>query len=101
MSAHAIRPIEQQNEYSVHKIFLSSRNKMSNILRKYYNKGKSDLYEGNKKGNSSSQISTFEENSLYEKQNVPKYALPFKNNHQIENKIYQKINKRLKELKKK
>ena len=69
---------------------------MSNILRKYYNKGKSDLYEGNKKGNSSSQISTFEDNSLYEKQNVPRYALPFKNNHQIENKMYQKINKRLK-----
>ena len=106
MSAHIMRPIDNKNEYPIHKVFLSSRNKMSNhnVFRKYYNnKGKknklNDMYEGNKKGNSSSQISTFEgiNNSLYEKQNIPRYGLPFKNNHQIENKMYQKINKRLKE----
>ena len=57
------------------------------------------VYDENKKGNTSSQISTYEDinNSIYEKQNFARHGFPFKNNHQIQNKIYLKINKRLKE----
>ena len=57
------------------------------------------LYDEKFRGNSSSQISTYEglNNSLYEHQTPYKYGFPLKSNHQIQNKIYQKINKRLKE----
>ena len=57
------------------------------------------LINDENRANSSSQISTYEgvNNSLYENQNVQRYGFPLKSNHQIENKIYQKINKRLKE----
>ena len=105
MSANVMRPQENQNEYYIHNIYLSTRNKFisQNPYVKKYNFGQrnklNDIFEENKKGNTSSQISTYEgiNNSLYENQNIPRYGLPFKNNHQIQNKMYLKINKRLKE----
>ena len=105
MSANVVQPQEKQNEYFIHNIYLSTRNKMisQNPYAKKYNLGQrnklNDIFEENKKGNTSSQISTYEgiNNSLYENQNIPRYGLPFKNSHQIQNKMYLKINRRLKE----
>ena len=102
MSAHVIRPIENTNECSVHNIFLSSKNKLGrNNFRKNYNRGQKnkqkDIYDD--RNMTSSQISTYEgiNNSLYENQNIPRHGFPVKNNHQIQNKMYLKINRRLKE----
>ena len=110
MSAHVMRPIENQNqnqnqnEYCVHNIYLSTRNKLGqNIFIKNYNnhaqRNKFDLYDDYKRGNSSSQISTYEgmNNSLYDNQSYQRHGFPVKNNHQIQNKMYLKINRRIKE----
>ena len=106
MSAHVMRPLEKKNDYYVHNVYLSSRNKLGNknVFRNNYNKRLqgnklNDVFDENKKGNTSSQISTYEgiNNSIYEKQNIPRHGFPFKSNHQIQNKMYLKINKRLKE----
>ena len=106
MSAHVMHPLEKKNDYYVHNVYLSSRNKLGNkkIFLNNYNKRLqrnklNDIFDENKKGNTSSQISTYEgiNNSIYEKQNIPRHGFPFKNNHQIQNKMYLKINKRLKE----
>ena len=105
ISAHAIRPIEKQNEYCIHNVYLSSKKKLSNhnaFRKNYYRTQRNklnDIYDENKKGNTSSQISTYEgiNNSIYEKQNIPRHGFPYKSSHQIQNKIYLKINKRLKE----
>ena len=106
MSAHVMRPLEKKNDCYVHNIYLSSRNKLGhkNIFRNNYNKipqrnKLNDIFDENKKGNTSSQISTYEgiNNSIYEKQNIPRHGFPYKNNHQIQNKMYLKINKRLKQ----
>ena len=74
------------------------------LLEKNYNnrvqKNKlNDIFDDNKKGNSSSQLSTYEgiNNSIYGKQNIRRHGFPYKNSHQIQNKMYLKINKRLKE----
>ena len=108
MSAHQINPLKRKNEFFVHNVYLSSRNKLGpqnifhkknkNNIRAQRNK-LNDIYDENKKGNTSSQISTYEgiNNSIYEKQNIARHGFPFKNNHQIQNKMYLKINKRLKE----
>ena len=105
MSAQGIRNINRNSKPFIHKVYLCTKNRMCNsafykrpayINRNQIGNGKIDEKS---KGNSSSQISTYEgiNNSIYENQNGPRYGFPFKNNHQIENKIYQKINKRLKE----
>ena len=105
MSAQGIRNINRNSKPFIHKVYLCTKNRMCNsafykrpayINRNQIGNGKIDEKS---KGNSSSQISTYEgiNNSIYENQNGPRYRFPFKNNHQIENKIYQKINKRLKE----
>ena len=103
MSANTLRPNPKENEYSIHKIYLSSRNKLGHhhngfLKGRYINNKLNDLYDDNKR-NSISQISTYEgmNNSIYERQNVARHGFPFKNNHQIQNKMYQKINRRLKE----
>ncbi len=104
MSAHQINPLEK-NELYIHNVYLSSRNKFGIQKAFYYNNKRAqrnklnELLDENKKVNTSSQISTYEgiNNSIYEKQNNSRYGFPFKNNHQIENKMYLKINKRLKE----
>ena len=100
MSAHSMRPtMKQNNEYYIHKVFLSSRNKLDQRNRVRKNR-LNDLFDENRKGNNSSQVSTYDEgiNSLiYENQSVPRYGFPYKTSHQIENKIYLKINNRIKE----
>ena len=108
MSAHQINPLKKKNEFFIHKVYLSSRNKVGpqyifhkknkNNIRAQRNK-LNDIYDENKKGYTSSQVSTYEgiNNSIYEKQNFVRHGFPFKNNHQIHNKMYLKINKRLKE----
>ena len=105
MSAQGIRNINRNSKPFIHKVYLCTKNRMCNSAfykRPAYNNrnqiGNGKIDEKSK-GNSSSQISTYEgiNNSIYENQNGPRYRFPFKNNHQIENKIYQKINKRLKE----
>ena len=57
-----------------------------------------DFFDDNKRGNSSSQISTYDgiNNSIYEKKNIPSHGFPVKNNHEIPNKMYLKINNILK-----
>ena len=106
ISAHVMRPLEKKNEYFIHNVYLSSKKKLGNhnaFRKSYYNRVKrnklNDIFDDNKKGNSSSQISTYEgiNNSIYEKQNIPRHGFPYKNSHQIQNKMYLKINKRLKE----
>ena len=100
LSAHVMRPLENQNEYYIHNVYLSSRNRFNpNSFRKGKKNKLNDIYDENKKGNTSSQISTYEgiNNSIYEKQNIPSRRFPYKTNHQIPNKIYLKINNILKE----
>ena len=96
MSAQSIRHSDRNTRPLIHKVFLSSKSKAFQINSA--NRKKNKLFEENK-GSSSSQISTYEgiNNSLYENQTVQRYGFPLKSNHQIQNKIYQKINKRLKE----
>ena len=103
MSAHVMRPIQNENECNVHEIYLSSKKKLKthNIFRNY--KGQRNTlkdFDDNKKGGgySSSQISTYEEgnNSAYESQTLGRHGFPFKSNHQLQNKMYLKINRRLK-----
>jgi hypothetical protein len=112
MSAHIARPIDNQNqnqnqnqnEYCIHNIYLSTRNKLGqNIFAKNYSnhpqRNKSDLLDDYKRGYSSSQISTYEgmNNSLYDNQNYQRHGFPFKIKHQLQNKMYLKINRRIKE----
>ena len=105
MSAQGIRFNERNTKPFIHKVYLSSKNRMcnsafyKNLTNKKPNNLVNDLYDEKFRGNSSSQISTYEglNNSLYEHQTPYKYGFPLKSNHQIQNKIYQKINKRLKE----
>ena len=100
LSAHAMRPLERQNDYCIHNIYLTSRNKFHlNSFRRGKKNKLNDIFDENKKGNTSSQISTYEgiNNSIYEKQNIPSRGFPYKTNHQIPNKIYLKINNILKE----
>ena len=100
MSAKVMRPIDKQNEYYVHNVYLSSKNKLKqhNIFLKGKRNKLNEIVDENKKGNSSSQISTYDgiNNSISEKKNVPTYAFPIKNNHEIPNKMYLKINNILK-----
>ena len=100
LSAHSMRPIEKQKEYFIHNVYLSSKNKLVNMnsfVRGKRNK-LNDFFDDNKRGNSSSQISTYDgiNNSLYEKKNIPSHGFPVKNNHEIPNKMYLKINNILK-----
>ena len=105
MSAQGIRNINRNSKPFIHKVYLCTKNRMCNSAfykrPAYINRNQigNEKIDEKYKGNSSSQISTYEgiNNSIYENQNGPRYRFPFKNNHQIENKIYQKINKRLKE----
>ena len=100
LSAHSMRPIENQNEYFIHNVYLSSKNKLVNMnsfIRGKRNK-LNDFFDDNKRGNSSSQISTYDgiNNSIYEKKNIPSHGFPVKNSHEIPNKMYLKINNILK-----
>ena len=104
MSVQVMRPIQNENECSIHKIYLSSKKKLQkhNAFRKYKGqKNKLSDFDENRRGGgySSSQISTYEEgnNSTYENQNLGRHRFPFKSNHQLQNKMYLKINRRLKE----
>ena len=106
MSAQGLRINNRNQKPFIHKVYLSSKSRIYNsafhknlLNNRQRNKYSNDLYDEKNKGNSSSQISTYEgiNSSKYENQNAQRYAFPLKNNHQIENKIYQKINKRLKE----
>ena len=104
MSAHVMRPIQKENECNIHNIYLSSKRKLvtHNAFNKYKNqRNKLSDFEDNRRGGgySSSQLSTYEEgnNSIYESQNLGRHRFPFKSNHQMQNKIYLKINRRLKE----
>ena len=103
MSAHVMRPmrpIERQNENFIHNVYLSSINQIRH--HNSYAKGKknklNDIWDENKKGSISSQISTYEgiNSSIYEKQNIPTHGFPLKTNHEIPNKIYLKINNNIK-----
>ena len=103
MSAHGSAAIRNTKPY-IHNVYLSSKNRMihSAFYKKKYPTGNqviNEKYNDKYKGNSSSQISTYEgiNNSLYENSSAQKYGFPFKINHQVQSKIYQKINKRLKE----
>ena len=97
MSAQGIRHSDRNTPPFIHKVFLSSKNKV--FYKNSAKRKRNQLINDENRANSSSQISTYEgvNNSLYENQNVQRYGFPLKSNHQIENKIYQKINKRLKE----
>ena len=105
MSAQGLRVNNRNAKPFIHKVYLSSKSRIynsafqKNFAKKQRNKISTDLYDEKNRGNSSSQISTYEgiNSSKYENQNPQRYAFPLKNNHQVENKIYQKINKRLKE----
>ena len=101
MSAQGIRHPNQNTKPFIHKVYLSSKNRVfnNNSVNKKRNQLNGDFFEDKNKGNSSSQISTYEgmNNSLYNNQNAQRYGFPVKSSHQIQNKIYQKINKRLKE----
>ena len=90
MSAHAMRPIQKENECNIHNVYLSSKKKLQthNTFRKYKGqRNKLSDFDDNKRGGgySSSQISTYEEgnNSLYESQNLGRHRFPFKSNHQL------------------
>ena len=72
MSAHVMRPIQNENECNVHKVYLSSKKKLQspNTFRKYKGqRNKLSDFDDNRRGGgySSSQISTYEEgnNSTY------------------------------------
>ena len=99
MSAQGIRHSDGDTQPFIHKVFLSSKNKAFYKNSAYKKRNKMSDYDEKNRGNSSSQISTYEgmNNSLYENQNIQRYGFPLKISHQIQNKIYQKINKRLKE----
>ena len=105
MSAQGLRVNNRNAKPFIHKVYLSSKSRIynsafqKNFAKKQRNKISTDVYDEKNRGNSSSQISTYEgiNSSKYENQNPQRYAFPLKNNHQVENKIYQKINKRLKE----
>jgi hypothetical protein len=101
-----MRPIEKENECNIHNVYLSSKKKLQknnhNAFLKYkVQKNKLSDFDDNRRGGgySSSQISTYEEgnDSIYESQNLGRHRLPFKRNHQLQNKMYLKINRRLKE----
>ena len=91
MSAHIIRPVENNNDYSINNIYLSTgyKNKKNNK--------NNDIFDDIRKGNNSSQISTYDgiNNSMYENRDIQKYFI-FKNK-QIQNKMFLRINERLKE----
>ena len=105
MSAQGLRVNNRNAKPFIHKVYLKTKSRIynsafqKNFAKKQRNKISTDLYDEKNRGNSSSQISTYEgiNSSKYENQNPQRYAFPLKNNHQVENKIYQKINKRLKE----
>ena len=99
MSAQGIRHSDGDERPFIHKVFLSSKNKAFYKNSAYRKRNKMSDNDEKNRGNSSSQISTYEgmNNSLYENQNIQRYGFPLKSSHQIQNKIYQKINKRLKE----
>ena len=94
MSA-GIRHSDEKGRPFIHKVFLSSKDRAFYKISSYRKINEKE----EKRVNSSSQISTYEgiNNSLYENQSAQRFAFPLKNNHQIQNKIYQKINKRLKQ----
>ena len=100
MSA-GIRHADQKGQPFIHKVFLSSKSRAfyRNSSHRKINKLMGEQNDEKNRVNSSSQISTYEglNNSLYENQSAQRFAFPLKNNGQIQNKIYQKINKRLKE----
>ena len=104
MSAHGSALAIRNTKPYIHNVYLSSKNRMihSAFYKNKYptsNQYMNEKYDDKYKGNSSSQISTYEgmNNSLYENSSAQKYGFPFKTNHQVQSKIYQKINKRLKE----
>lgn len=102
ISAHGSRLSIRNTKPYIHNVYLSSKSRLiHSAFYKNTPNGKqmmNDIFEERYKGNSSSQISTYEgiNNSLYDN-NAQRFRFPFKTNHQIQNKIYQKINKRLKE----
>ena len=101
MSAHVMRPmrpIERQNENFIHNVYLSSINRIGHYSHKGKKNKLNDIWDENKKGSISSQISTYEgiNSSIYEKQNIPTHGFPLKTNHEIPNKIYLKINNNIK-----
>ena len=101
MSAHVMRPMrpmERQNENFIHNVYLSSINKIGHSSHKGKKNKLNDIWDENKKGSISSQISTYEgiNSSIYEKQNIPTHGFPLKTNHEIPNKIYLKINNNIK-----
>ena len=103
ISAHGSRLSIRNTKPYIHNVYLSSKSRLiHSAFYKNTPNGKqmmNDIFEERYKGNSSSQISTYEgiNNSLYDNNNAQRFRFPFKTNHQIQNKIYQKINKRLKE----
>ena len=104
MSAHPSALAIRNTKPYIHNVYLSSKNRMvhSAFYKKKYPTGNqfmNEKFDDKYKGNSSSQISTYEgiNNSLYENSSAQKYGFPFRTNHQVQSKIYQKINKRLKE----
>ena len=104
MSAHVMRPIQNEKECSIHNVYLSSKRKLRehNAFRKYKGqRNKISNFDDNRRGGgySNSEISTYEgiNNSTYENQNLGRQRFPFKSNHQMPNKMYLKINRRLKE----
>ena len=101
MSAQGVRYINRNTKPFIHKVYLSSKNRVfyQNSSNKKRSQIYGEMYDEKNRGNSSSQISTYEgmNNSYYDYQSAKRYAFPIKSNHQIQNKIYQKINKRLKE----
>ena len=104
ISAHGSSVTIRNTKPHIHNVYLSAKNRVirSAFYKKKYQTGNqliNDKFDEKNKGNSSSQISTYEgiNNSLYDNNSAQRYGFPFKTNYQVQNKIYQKINKRLKE----
>ena len=104
MSAHVMRSIQNENECNIHKVYLSSKKKLQspNVFRKYKSqRNQLSDFDDNRRGEgySSSQLSKFEErnNRTYGSQILGRHKFPFESNHQLQNKMYLKINRSLKE----
>ena len=89
ISAHVMRPLEKKMIISfIMSIFHQGKDQviimlLEKIINRVQKNKLNDIFDDNKKGNSSSQISTYEgiNNSIYEKQNIPRHGFPYKNSH--------------------
>ena len=103
ISAYGSRLANKKDKPFIRNVYLSSNNRLINsaFYKRSLNGSQimNDTYEEKFKGNSSSQISTYDgiNNSLYDNNNGQRCRFPYKYSNQIKNKMYQKINERLRE----